>query len=69
MQYLWKFVLLSLLLTKLTWANTLPEKPEQWIQERLSSGDLMGIVVASVKGDTVKLHTYGKMSAIDPRLE
>ncbi|MCF6225760.1 MAG: serine hydrolase [Xanthomonadales bacterium] len=67
MQYLWKFVLLSLLLTKLAWANTLPEKQEQWIQERLSSGDLMGMVVASVKGDTVKLHTYGKMSENDPR--
>lgn len=67
MPQLWKFILVSLLLSKFTWADTLPEKQEQWIQDHLRSGDLVGMVVANIKGDIVTLHHYGKMSVNDPR--
>ncbi len=67
MKCFYKFILVCLLLTNSAWAGDLGTKQKQWIQDRLSSGNLVGITVASINGDSVKLYNYGKRSVSDPR--
>ncbi len=67
MNHFAKLILVTLLIPQLIFAESLDTKQELWIQDRLETKDLVGLVVVSINGDVIKLHTYGKRSVDDPR--
>lgn len=64
-----RVTLMVLLLTAISWtaSATLTIDQEQWIEDGLQSGDLIGLVVVSVDGDSEQYFSFGRTSEKDPR--
>ncbi len=67
MKYFIRFILISLFVPGLAGALELSADKQQWIQERLKSGELMGLMVVRIEGDFFEQQAYGRISVADPR--